>query len=311
MLIQKIFIVVTSFLFSSINGREGNYEIHPVVLAHAVSNLSHQEEQLTVTKVRALLHAENNLVNPFKLLETVEAFQPNDSASCFQNKTYHFIGNSISRSWAFALHDVLTTSDMKSEGNRTFEKSICGSGGGMPEGSYCEMKIDHLSTTIRFTWIWAVYNEHLIQALEYPVDYIVLNVGSHYAFSKFHDRVEKTEHEAMQLHTWITNHTTISEKTWIREITPLCGDNYRGTPTDQMNIALYQQNAIIYKQLFTATHNNSQEKQNKVMLHYIKTWTSQDTCKIYDDDIHSFRYAKILLIGWLQTNQKNHVCDRK
>lgn len=206
--------------------------------------------------------------------------------SCINNKTFHFIGNSVTRSWAFNLHEVLRATQTPID--RATEKKICKSGKTASEGESCFISVKN--TTIYFSWMWSIYSEALLLALEEPADYVLLNVGSHYVLDRTtQQRLFRSDSEVILLYDYLDQHPELQNKFWYRTSTRLCGLFCpECEPYEIMNKKLKEQNIIIMNEL------------DGLNIRFFEAWENESVCSQYDDCVHSKALAKTQLLSWLQ-----------
>jgi hypothetical protein len=203
---------------------------------------------------------------------------------CVANKTFHFLGNSITRSWAFMLYDVIA----KSPGvrDRSVEKQLCKSGATAEEGENCELTVKN--TTINFSWAQSIYSNAVEDAMLEPADYIMLNVGAHYVFSRADHRLFRTQSEVILLRDVLEEHPEICEKFWYRTSTRVCGKCNGCDAVEVQNARIYEENLMIMNEL------------DGLPIHFFNAWTNASVCTLYDDHVHSHRLAYLHLVQWLQ-----------
>jgi hypothetical protein len=205
--------------------------------------------------------------------------------SCVSNKTFHFIGNSISRSWAFNLHEILR--ETQTPMDRSMEKKICKSGKTASEGESCYISVKN--TTIYFSWMWSIYSEALLLALEEPADYVLFNVGSHYVLDRSAQRLFRSDSEVVLLYDFLDQNPDIQKRLWYRTSTRLCAlFCAECEPHELMNEKLKEQNDIIMNEL------------DGLNIRFFDAWTTDSVCPQYDDNIHSKALAKTQLLTWLE-----------
>lgn len=186
----------------------------------------------------------------------------------------HFIGNSVSRGWAFALsarrsgHDEIT--------DREEQKQKCGS----TEGERCELPND-----VAFTWAWSVWSPLVDAAMREPAQVTVINVGSHYVFSNVSDFMLVTARETEFLADAAS--AMGPGRAWLRTSTRACGDVY-DHPQTWVNTKLRLSNRVLIR-AFEARG-----------LPVFDAWTGDESCVMFDDKVHSRALVVQQLDEWLE-----------
>lgn len=90
------------------------------------------------------------------------------------NKTIHFLGNSVSRIWAFALYNKIARA------SKSFEtaRDMCGTGKNSAAGETCVLRA--FSTVIKLTWTQEIWSETVRSSFLEPADIIIFSMGSDY-----------------------------------------------------------------------------------------------------------------------------------
>ena len=193
-------------------------------------------------------------------------------ASACADKTVLFIGNSISRQWAFALSALRSGRDFTVD--RAEQKNTCGS----KEGEVCS-----LENGVTFVWIWEVQHVEN-QIASSNSDIVVVNTGSHYIFTKQAWRPQAVA-EVLHLKRLASNNP--SKQFWFRTSTRVCADVY-GQDMYDLNSDLEHVNKIITDSLY----------QTNVRI--FDAWETDNTCDFYDDNIHSSDLTHKQLKKWLE-----------
>ena len=195
------------------------------------------------------------------------------AAACPRGLSTRFVGNSVSRGWAFALSAL--NSGESYVLSRQEQMARCGK----EEGQTCE-----LPGNVSFVWSWGVASPLTMEAMRNPhADVVMVNVGSHYIFTQDANWEHRTIKEAGKLARAATRSPA---RVWLRTSTRVCGDVY-GQSSDRINDQLHVSNNIL-TQVF-----------EKAGVKVFDAWTPNASCAIYDDAVHSRRLAEAQLKSWL------------
>lgn len=157
-------------------------------------------------------------------------------------------GNSIARSWAFALAEILEghTDHPKindpelQQRQRAREKEQCGKGGegGASGGEVCQLIIPGIEARVTFIWFQEVWTQAVIDYIESHRPAIaILNAGSHYIFNPrtYRDYWQRTVKESTKFALWaaaflsssIAAPLTRPTVLYWRTITPMCRSGFK------------------------------------------------------------------------------------
>ena len=227
----------------------------------------------------------------------------NNTYEFLRNKTFHFMGNSVSRSWAFALLSIVAGK----EETRSTQKVLCGGGNGMSEGESCDLNVLWMQLKIKFTWIQQIYSNVLKTALLVPADFRILSVGSHYIFEKITQKVMINETalitqvltETRKLSDFVAAVCTVP--IWFRLNTFLCVDKlppqYRQQYRMCNDYMLKVNNAIVQEL----------RELGGELFQILDTWRNDtEVCGMYDDHVHSQQLALLQINKLLLANIKNN-----
>ena len=191
----------------------------------------------------------------------------------------HFVGNSVSRARAFALSASRSGQDAP---ELQHQKRVCGSGGTSPEGAHCE-----LPGNVSFTWVWAVHNPVVIEALRAQADVVALNSGSHYVFENRSDYYERVQSELGGLVSAINE--SPARQVWFFTSTRTC-DDYYGLSSAEMNHRIERVNAILV-----------QTVRSKTRARVFDAYDDDDaSCDAFEDHVHSERLAESHVREWMR-----------
>lgn len=185
----------------------------------------------------------------------------------------HFVGNSVSRGWAFALS--ARRSGIDDVAGREEQKNACGS----TEGERCR-----LANAVDFTWAWNVWSPLIETALAQEANVTVVNVGSHYVFSNVSDFALRAAIEGSSLKKSMKKAPAVPN-VWFRTSTRACGDVY-GMGVDEVNAKLRIVNRVLMRELAGSGAR------------VFDAWTNQTSCADYDDRVHSRALIQTQLSAW-------------
>jgi hypothetical protein len=196
-------------------------------------------------------------------------------AVSFECGRVHFVGNSVSRGWAFALSARRSGTD--DVAGREEQKNACGS----TEGERCR-----LANAVDFTWAWSVWSPLVETALAQEADVTVVNVGSHYVFSNVSDFALRAAVEAAPLRSAMTR-SPAAPNVWLRTSTRACDDVY-GMGVDEVNAKLRIVNRVLIRELSGRGAR------------VFDAWTDETSCAVYDDRVHSRALIQTQLSAWVR-----------
>jgi hypothetical protein len=185
----------------------------------------------------------------------------------------HFVGNSVSRGWAFALS--ARRSGIDDFAGREEQKNTCGS----TEGERCR-----LENEVDFTWAWNVWSPLIETALAQEANVTVVNVGSHYVFSNVSDFALRAALEGASLRKAMKQSPAVPN-VWFRTTTRACDDVY-GMGVDDVNAKLRIVNRVLMRELAGSGAR------------VFDAWTNSTSCAEYDDRVHSRSLIQTQLSAW-------------
>lgn len=192
----------------------------------------------------------------------------------------HFVGNSVSRGWAFALS--ARRSGIDDVAGREEQKNTCG----WHEGDRCQ-----LANEVDFTWAWNVWSPLIKTALEQEANVTVVNVGSHYVFSNVSDFALRAAVEGSSLRKAMKKAPAVPN-VWFRTSTRACDDVY-GMAVNDVNAKLRIVNRVVMRELAGSGAR------------VFDSWTNKTSCDDYDDRVHSRALIQKQLSAWLRVACSN------